>query len=149
MPISSRPRKSPDSLAAFALLATLGGCDLDWQKPDVSAPPPPRFREAKPASAPSLGSARDFTARFGSRELSGVVDQALENNYDIAAAVARIAQADAQARVSSSALWPALTMNNSAQRNQIPGTEFVAQHGRRRGRHVVGHLQRKRLRDPI
>ena len=149
MPISSRPRKPPDSLAAFALLATLGGCDLDWQKPDVSAPPPPRFREAKPASAPSLGSARDFTARFGSRELSGVVDQALENNYDIAAAVARIAQADAQARVSSSALWPALTMNNSAQRNQIPGTEFVAQHGRRRGRHVVGHLQRKRLRDPI
>ncbi len=127
MPISSRTRKPPDSLAAFAQLATLGGCDLDWQKPDVSAPPPPRFREAKPASAPSLGSARDFTARFGSRELSGVVDQALENNYDIAAAVARIAQADAQARVSSSALWPALTMNNSAQRTQIPGTEFVAQ----------------------
>ncbi len=127
MPISSRPRKPPDYFAALALLATLGGCDLDWQKPDVSAPPPPRFREAKPASAPSLGSARDFTARFGSRELSGVVDQALENNYDIAAAVARIAQADAQARVSSSALWPALTMNNSAQRTQIPGTEFVAQ----------------------
>ncbi len=95
----------------------------------MSAPPPPRFREAKPASAPSLGSARDFTARFGSKELSGVVDQALENNYDIAAAVARIAQADAQARVSSSALWPALTMNNSAQRTQIPGTEFVAQTG--------------------
>ena len=126
MPISSRPRKPPDSLAAFALLATLGGCDLDWQKPDVSAPPPPRFREAKPASAPSIGSARDFTARFGSRELSGIVDQALENNYDIAAAVARISQADAQARVSSSALWPALTMNNSAQRTQTPGTEFAA-----------------------
>ncbi|MGC1862653.1 MAG: efflux transporter outer membrane subunit [Methylocystis sp.] len=126
MPISSRPRKSPDSLAAFALLATLGGCDLDWQKPDMSAPPPPRFREAKPASAPSLGSARDFTARFGSKELSGVVDQALENNFDIAAAVARIAQADAQARVSSSALWPALTMNDFAQRTQTPGTAFVA-----------------------
>ena len=87
----------------------------------MSAPPPARFREAKPASAPSLGSARDFTARFGSKELSGVVDQALEDNFDIAAAVARIAQADAQARVSSSALWPALTSNNSAQRTQTSG----------------------------
>ena len=122
VPISSRPRKRPDSLFALALLAPLAGCDLDWQKPEASAPPPPRFREAKPASAPSIGSARDFTAKFGSKELSSIVDQALENNYDIAAAVARIAQADAQARVSSSALWPALTMNDSAQRTQTPGT---------------------------
>jgi hypothetical protein len=65
VPISSRPRKPPASFAALALLATLGGCDLDWAKPDVSAPPPARFREAKPASAPSLGSAREFTAKFG------------------------------------------------------------------------------------
>ena len=52
--------------------------------------------------------------------------QALENNYDIAAAVARITQADAQARVSSSALWPALTMNNSAERTQSPGAAYSA-----------------------
>jgi outer membrane protein, multidrug efflux system len=103
-------------------MATLGGCDLDWQKPEASAPPPERFREAKPASAPSLGSARDFTARFGSQELSSVVDQALANNYDIAAAVARISQADAQARIASAALWPTLTNNDSAQRTQTPGT---------------------------
>ena len=119
--------KSSFLLVVFCAAGGLSGCDLDWRKPDVSAPPPARFREAKPASAPSLGSARDFTGRFNSRELSGLVDQALVNNYDIAAAVARITQADAQARVSSSALWPALTMNNSAQRTQIPGTEFIAQ----------------------
>jgi NodT family efflux transporter outer membrane factor (OMF) lipoprotein len=113
-------------LAAIALLTTLGGCDLDWAKPEVSTPLPPRFREARPASTPSLGSAREFAAKFGSPELSGIVGQALENNYDIAAAVARISQADAEARISSSALWPALTMNNSAERIQTPGTAFNA-----------------------
>ncbi|MFY9628543.1 MAG: efflux transporter outer membrane subunit [Methylocystis sp.] len=106
----------------MAAAACLYGCDLDWEKPEVSTPAPERFRAAKPAAAPGIGSAHDFAARFGSRELTSVVDQALENNYDIAAAVARIAQADANARVASSALWPALTMNNSVQRTQVPGT---------------------------
>jgi NodT family efflux transporter outer membrane factor (OMF) lipoprotein len=118
--------KRHDLLAMPAVLAMLGGCNLDWEKPEASAPPPARFREAKPKEAPSIGSAHDFAARFASKELTSVVDQALANNYDIAAAVARIAQADANARVSSSALWPTLTNNNSAQRTQIPGTAYTA-----------------------
>jgi len=122
VPTSSRLRQWPDLLAMLTMLAALGGCNLDWEKPEASTPPPERFRETKPKEAPSIGSAHDFAARFGSMELTGVVDQALENNYDIAAAVARIAQADAQARISSAALWPALTMNDSAQRTQTPGT---------------------------
>ena len=106
----------------IAATACLCGCDLDWEKPDLSLSPPERFREAKPKPAPSIGSAHDFASRFGSRELLELVDDALANNNDIAAAVARISQADATARVASSALWPALTMNNSAERYQIPGT---------------------------
>ncbi len=104
------------------LTMALGGCSLDWEQPEVSVALPERFREAKPKATPTIGSAHEFAVRFGSEELTAIVGQALENNYDIVAAVARIDQADATARVSSSALWPALTMNNSVQRTQSPGT---------------------------
>ena len=102
--------------------AGLAGCNLDWEKPDPSLPPPEAFREAKPRSAPPIGAAHEFSTRFGSRELVDFVDRALDNNNDIAAAVARIQEADAQARVSSSALWPSLSTANTFQQSRIPGT---------------------------
>ncbi|WP_370568469.1 efflux transporter outer membrane subunit [Methylocystis sp. Sn-Cys] len=73
--------------------------------------------------------ARDFVPLFRSRELTGFVDQALDQNLDIGAAVARIEQADAQARVSSAALWPSLSVNNIAQTNRTPGTVLVPTSG--------------------
>ena len=109
-------------LSSFAIitLAGLGGCNLDWAKPELSTPLPTRFRETKPKSAPSIGSAREFASRFGSKELRTLVDGAISDNFDIAAAVARIKEADAQARVSSAALWPSLNLTNSAERLQTP-----------------------------
>jgi outer membrane protein, multidrug efflux system len=103
--------------------AGLAGCNLDWEKPDPSLPPPERFREAKPRSAPPIGAAHEFSTRFGSRELVVFVDRALENNNDIAAAVARLHEADAQARVSSSALWPSLSSQNLFQQTHVAGTQ--------------------------
>jgi len=143
------PRRASLALAGACALACLAGCNLDWEKPDASIPPPERFNEARPKSAPSIGSARDFAGRFGSRELSDAVDHALEANNDLAAAVARIAEADAQARLSSAALWPVLTSNDSVQRTQIPGTatsttpnynpeqQFLSAAGNRQGAALV------------
>ncbi|HYA81304.1 MAG TPA: efflux transporter outer membrane subunit, partial [Methylocystis sp.] len=75
-----------------------------------------------PKSAPSFHSAHEFVERFRSQELTRIVDEALIGNNDIAAAVARITQADAQARISSAPLFPTVTNINSAQRTQVPGT---------------------------
>ncbi len=122
MRVSLRPVRRLVPRFAFVALAGLGGCDLEWEKPDLSTPPPPRFRESKPILAPSIGSAHEFASKFGSKELTTIVDAAVSDNFDIAAAVARIDEADAQARVSSAALWPAVTLNNSVQRTQVPGT---------------------------
>jgi outer membrane protein, multidrug efflux system len=116
-------RKRPLIFAlVIAASAGAGGCDLEWSKPDLSIPPPERFREARPKSAPPAPSGADFAMLFGSQEMRGLVAGALQDNLDIAAAVARVTQADAQARVASAALWPNLSFAGVGQRTQIPGT---------------------------
>ncbi|MEJ2376211.1 MAG: efflux transporter outer membrane subunit, partial [Pseudolabrys sp.] len=54
--------------------------------------------------------------QFHSRELTAIVEQARSANLDIAAAVARIVQADAQARIAGASLLPVIDFNGSATR---------------------------------
>ncbi|HEY8125122.1 MAG TPA: efflux transporter outer membrane subunit [Methylocystis sp.] len=110
------------ALAAATLAAALAGCDLEWDKPNLSTPPPARFKEAKPQPQPPISGARDFATKFGSRELVELVERALDDNLDLAAAIGRIAQADAQARVSSAAQWPSISMTDIARTTRTPGT---------------------------
>jgi NodT family efflux transporter outer membrane factor (OMF) lipoprotein len=118
--------RQPLRLIAFTavlfLAACVGGCMLDWEVPDATVETPAAFRAARPKSAPPIPSGSDWAAEFRSAELIHIVEQALAQNLDIAAAVARIEQADAQARIASSALWPNVNMSNIAERVQIPGT---------------------------
>jgi NodT family efflux transporter outer membrane factor (OMF) lipoprotein len=115
-------RASAKHIAICVGSLALCGCNLDWEKPELEAPPPPRFREPQARRAKPIEDARSFMARFGSPELGGLVAQALGSNFDLAAAAARIKQADATARINSAALWPLLSTNFSASRTQIPGT---------------------------
>lgn len=94
---------------------------LDWEKPEATVETPPAYRAGKPKSAPPIPAARTWSTKFGSPELTRIVEKALDQNLDIAAAVARIEQADAQAIISSSALFPSLTFNALARRMQTPG----------------------------
>lgn len=108
-----------------ALLSTalcLTACNLDWEKPDLATPPPEAFRESKSASTKPIPRGPDFAVKFGSKELTKLVDNAVGDNLDIAAAVARIQQADAQARVSSAALWPTVSMQDIVRTTRTPGT---------------------------
>lgn len=122
------PARHPSRLLGFlggacviAASAALSGCVLDWEKPEASVETPPTFRAAAtPRSAPPIGAASAWSHGFGSPELTSLVQKALEQNLDIAAAVARIEQADAQARIDSSPLWPTLNMNDIARRSQTP-----------------------------
>jgi NodT family efflux transporter outer membrane factor (OMF) lipoprotein len=95
------------------------GC-LDWNKPSFAIPDPPKYRAA--AEKPADPVPDRWADTFGSRELSALVDRALADNLDIAAAVARIDQADAQAKISGAPLFPHVTMNDSTQRSRSPGT---------------------------
>src|SRR5918994_1355939 len=50
--------------------------------------------------------------------LADIIEQARESNLDVAAAVARIVQADAQARVTGAALLPAVGFGFDAAKSQ-------------------------------
>ncbi|WP_424363275.1 efflux transporter outer membrane subunit [Methylocystis parvus] len=101
---------------------SLAGCDLTWDKPDLAIPPPEKFRESKLLSSTPIGRGPDFAVKFGSKELTRLVEDSVGDNLDIAAAVARITQADAQARVSSAALWPNVSMQDIVRTTRVPGT---------------------------
>lgn len=109
-------------LAAAAVLSTmlLGGCVLDWDKPGFDVPIAGRYREQPTTQAARVKDR--WAGTFGSRELGALEERALVDNQDIAAAVARIAQADAQARIQSASLYPQLSLNGTQMRSQTPGT---------------------------
>ena len=88
-------------LAALALT----GCSLipAYQRPSVSAPTHWPQTEADAAETPTA-----WWTGFGSPALDGWVAQALAANQDLAAAVARIAQARAVAAIAGAAVWPTL-----------------------------------------
>jgi multidrug efflux system outer membrane protein len=66
---------------------------------------------------------------FRSRELTGLIEESLTSNFDIAAAVARIVQADAQSRIVGAALLPIVDLNGSAVRSVSSQTTSGSSNG--------------------
>lgn len=101
--------------AAGALLALLAGCGT------FNAPPPshgvamPAGYTQTPAGRPTLLAA-DWWQGFGSGELAALIAAALEGSPDLAIAIRRIEQAEAQARVAGAPLFPVLNLNAGSSR---------------------------------
>ncbi|MBV9260150.1 MAG: efflux transporter outer membrane subunit [Pseudolabrys sp.] len=116
-----RPRGVISLLYGIVLMQPLGGCLLvGSEKPEPALDIPaaysngPRSEVAAEAALPPL----DWWRSFRSAELTEIIEQARVANLDIAAAVARIVQADAQARITGAALLPSLDLNADATRSQ-------------------------------
>src|ERR1700686_2057593 len=113
-----RARPFVAMLQGFCLMLPLGGCLLTGDKPDPGLDIPlaydhgPKNPEVAEAELPPL----DWWRGFRSQELTEVIEEARAANLDIAAAVARIVQADAQARVAGAPLLPNVVLNGSATR---------------------------------
>src|SRR4029079_10555823 len=95
-----------------------GGCLLTGDKPDpaIDIPPYYSYGPRKPVAAEAAVPPIDWWRNFRSRELTEVIEAAREGNLDIAAAIARIVQADANARITGAALLPIVDLNCSATR---------------------------------
>ena len=96
----------------------LGGCLLSGNKPDPALDIPQAYDGGpkNPAVAEVAVPTLDWWRGFRSKELTEVIEEARQANLDIAAAVARIVQADAQARVAGAPLLPNVALNGSATR---------------------------------
>jgi NodT family efflux transporter outer membrane factor (OMF) lipoprotein len=105
------------------LAPLLSGCMLTVNAPTVPVvDTPPKYRAAAGAPHAALP-APDWWRGFRSRELTALVQRAHLANLDIAAAVARIEQADAQTRIAGAPLLPALDFDGTAQRSRAGGVE--------------------------
>lgn len=83
-----------------------GACVLTQDLPDPALDVPAQYKYAGKADAPP---SLDWWRGFRSAELTQLMEEAQTVNLDIAAAVSRIVEADAQARQAGAALLPSLS----------------------------------------
>jgi len=117
--MATRDRASPRWRWGICAPLILGvtACNLgpSYHRPDV---PLPVAWLTPPADAQAVGPESDWWRGFGSVALNDYIAQAQNANDDIAAAVARVQEADAQARIAGAALLPSLTAGASATRQR-------------------------------
>jgi len=98
---------------ALMLMTMLAGCLPNADRIDPALDVPGAYRAASgktDAALPPL----DWWRGFKSKELTALIEEAQIVNLDIAAASARIKQADAQARIAGAALLPVVDANGNA-----------------------------------
>lgn len=106
-------------LAPFVLALGSAGCVLTQDLPDPALDVPTHFKYAgKPLDPPEL----DWWRSFRSPELTQLMEEAHTVNLDIAAAAARIREADAQARQAGAALLPNLSAAGSETYSRTSGS---------------------------
>lgn len=106
-------------LAVLCLAASSGACVLTQDLPDAALDVPTQYKYAgKGDTPPSL----DWWRGFRSTELTQLMQEAQTVNLDIAAAVSRIVEADAQARQAGAALLPSLSGGGSETYSRTSGS---------------------------
>ncbi|MBR0974169.1 MULTISPECIES: efflux transporter outer membrane subunit [Bradyrhizobium] len=103
----------------LCLAAASGACVLTQDLPDPALDVPAQYKYAGKADAPPT---LDWWRGFRSAELTQLMEEAQTVNLDIAAAVSRIVQADAQARQAGAALLPSLSGGGSETYSRTSGS---------------------------
>ena len=107
--------KSPLSLLCACLL--LGACATPAEHPDSGISAPPAWQS--PVSASTDEKRQQWWATFGSPELEGLIAQAQLGSHDLAAAVARVRQAQATAVIAAGPLLPQVQGGLNANRQKL------------------------------
>ena len=122
-PLASVARRALGSAAlatlSFGLACTVGP---NYQRPKADVPPafkeapPPGWKESQPRDEISKG---DWWVVFGDRVLNDLETQATGANQSLKAAIERVDEARAQARVTRAQLYPAVSVDPSVSRERL------------------------------
>ena len=122
-------RLSPGLVLFGCAGALLAGCSVGpaYKRPDFT--PPPQWHESAGAStggndpASAVWPAAEWWRGFGSSKLDELIAEAERNNLDLAGAIARVQEADAQVRIAGAPLLPSLDLGATAtrERTQLSG----------------------------
>jgi multidrug efflux system outer membrane protein len=101
---------------AGAFGVVLASCSVgpDYERPAVKTPAAYKSATADESGSPSID--RQWWRVFGDATLNGLEEAASESNQDVKAALARVVQARAAAKVTGSQLFPTVTFAPLAQR---------------------------------
>lgn len=107
---------------AIACLLMLPACDVlsPYEEPAGLAAPEQWGETENTGNAADTWPDAQWWKNFGSAELIALMQEATSNNDDLAAAVARVAQADAQVSVSGAPLLPIISASQGATRALSP-----------------------------
>ena len=119
MPLVQKRARWP-GWALTALASLLSACELGPAYRQPALVVPAAFR-ATSQSAAAAWPAPDWWHGFGSPELNRLIDEASANNQNLAAAAARVIQADAQVRVSGAPLLPTVSAVGNGSYTRIGG----------------------------
>jgi outer membrane protein, multidrug efflux system len=104
--------------------ALLAACSVGsrYQKPDIPVAQqwnaPTVEGAAQAAAPPAIWPATDWWHSFGSARLDDLITQAQRSNDDLAAAMARVQEADAQLRIAGAPLLPTVDLGATATRER-------------------------------
>lgn len=113
---------SQKSIAVLMFCGLLGGCTTmgeKYQRPAVAVPAGWQDAAGNPAAWPD----REWWQGFHTAELDRLIAEAQNNNHNLKAAAARVAQAHAAAKIAGAPLFPTVAVEANAGRSRTRATD--------------------------
>src|SRR5882757_6463256 len=101
-----------------SICAVLAACSVGpaYERPDIASPP--QWHDAPEAATVSVWPEAQWWHGFGSPRLDELIAEAERSNDDLGGAVARVQEADAQARIAGAPLFPTIDVGATATRER-------------------------------
>lgn len=130
MPARNKPPMKIGLFSVLTATALLAGCAVgpDYARP--SATLPEDYSQAIPEARAAAPVNPEWWMLFGDQGLNALVQQALDANQDLQAAIARLEAAEAGAREAGAGYYPAVDLGAATSRQ---GTSGVTYNGQRMG----------------